>query len=192
MRRMLDPRIFCPLLMVMLLAAACGGDDDTTAASDATTTTVATSDRSSDDAATGDVLEVAAAEGDLNMFLAATEAAGVMDGLHGTGPFTVFIPTDAAFSSYLEKAGMTQAEVFADTAALRRLVDHHIVNMKDDAEMVMSMAGQSLTTAAGTELDVSVEGETVMVDDATITRYDIAATNGVIHVIDGVLVPPEA
>ena len=56
-------------------------------------------------------------------FLEATEAAGIMDGLHGTGPFTVFIPTDEAFDAYLEEAGMTQAEVFArcrDAASPRR------------------------------------------------------------------------
>ena len=62
------------------------------------------------------MLAVAAAEGDLGTYLEATEAAGIMDGLHGAGPFTVFIPTDDAFDAYLEDAGMTQAEVFGDAA----------------------------------------------------------------------------
>ena len=115
-----------------------------------------------------------------------------MDGLHGSGPFTVFIPTDDAFSAYLNDSGMSQAELFGDSAAVRRLVEHHIVNMAEDADMVMSMAGQSLPTAAGTSLDVTVDGEIVMVGDATVLRYDIQATNGVIHVIDDVLIPPEA
>jgi uncharacterized surface protein with fasciclin (FAS1) repeats len=120
------------------------------------------------------------------------ESAGIMDGLHGTGPFTVFIPTDEAFSAYLDEAGMSQAELFADATLLRRVVEHHIVNMNEDADMVMSMAGQSFPTAAGTELDVTVDGDIVMVGDATVLRYDITASNGVIHVIDGVLIPPDA
>jgi uncharacterized surface protein with fasciclin (FAS1) repeats len=57
--------------------------------------------------------------------------------------------------------------------------------------MVMAMDGQSFTTAAGTPLEVTVEGDTVMVGDATVERYDIQASNGVIYVIDAVLVPPE-
>ena len=72
---------------------------------------------------------------------------------------------------------------------LRRLIEHHIVKMTEDAEMVMAMDGQSFTTAADTMLDVTVDGDTVMVGDATVERYDIQASNGVIHVIDTVLIP---
>lgn len=64
--------------------------------------------------------------------------------------------------------------------------------MSEDAEMVMAMNGRSFTTAAGTSLSVSVEGDTVMVGGATVERYDIQASNGVIHVIDTVLIPPAA
>ena len=137
----------------------------------------------------GDVLEVAAAEGDLNTFLAALEAAGIMEDFHGEGPFTLFIPTDEAFSAYLAEAGMSQAEVFAGAEMLQAILNHHIVNMMEDAEMVMGMAGQSFTTAGGQALEVTVEGETVMVGEATVERYDIHASNGVIHVIDTVLIP---
>jgi uncharacterized surface protein with fasciclin (FAS1) repeats len=179
------------LMLITLVAAACGDDDDT-AATSTTTTAEAPESRGSGDTETGDVLEVAAAEGDIDTFLEATEAAEVMDGLHGTGPFTLFAPSDEAFDAYLSEAGMTQAEVFADPASLRRLVDHHIVNMDEEADMVMAMDGQSFTTAAGTDLDVTVDGDTVMVGDATVERYDIRASNGVIHVIDTVLVPPDA
>jgi uncharacterized surface protein with fasciclin (FAS1) repeats len=192
MLRLLTRRSLASLMIVVtLVAAGCGDDDDNTAATD-TTDAAASDTTAADDAAVGDVLEVAAGEGDLNTFLSALEPAGIMDGLHGTGPFTVFIPTDDAFSAYLDEAGMSQAELFADTALLRRVVKHHIVNMTEDADMVMSMAGQSFATAAGTELDVTVAGEIVMVGNATVVRYDIAASNGVIHVIDDVLVPPDA
>ena len=178
------------MAVVALVAAGCGDDDGTDAADP---TEAGTSDTmAADPAAAGDVLEVAAGQGDLDTFLAALEPAGIMDGLHGAGPFTVFVPTDDAFSAYLDEAGMSQAELFADTALLRRVVEHHIVNMTEDADMVMSMAGQSLATAAGTQLDVTVVGDVVMVGDATVLRYDIIASNGVIHVIDRVLVPPDA
>jgi uncharacterized surface protein with fasciclin (FAS1) repeats len=180
-------RSLAGLVLVAAIAAGCGDDDDTTSATDTTEATATTAG-----ATTGDILEVAAAEGDVNTFLAATEAAGIMNGLHGEGPFTVFVPTDEAFSAYLEDAGMSQAEVFADPAALRKVVEHHIVNMNEDSEMVMSMAGQSFTTAAGTSLEIAVDGDTVLVGDATVLRYDIQASNGVIHVIDSVLVPPAA
>jgi len=193
MLRSLTRNTLVCLLLVTLVAAGCGDDDDDGAA--ASTTQAAAADDMATTSAVeqmdDDVLAVAAAEGDLETFLEATEAAGTMDGLHGTGPFTVFIPTDAAFEAYLGDAGMTQAEVFGDAAALRRVVDHHIVEMSEDAEMVMAMDGQSFTTAAGTPLEVTVDGDTVMVGDATVERYDIQASNGVIHVIDAVLVPPE-
>jgi uncharacterized surface protein with fasciclin (FAS1) repeats len=180
---LLTRRTITAVMLTAIVAAGCGGDGDSSATSSAPTTAAVTTP-------TGDVLEVAAVEGDLATFLSATEAAEIMDGLHGTGPFTVFAPTDEAFTAYLEEAGMTQTEVFSDPAMLRRLVEHHIVNMNEDAEMVMAMAGESLTTAAGTPLDVTVDGDTVMVGDATVVRYDLQATNGVVHVIDAVLVPP--
>ncbi|HEX9643134.1 MAG TPA: fasciclin domain-containing protein [Acidimicrobiia bacterium] len=184
-----------------LVAAACGdsgGTDTTSPASQPTAapsaTTAAPDDEMTDDEMTddemGDVLEVASAEGDLGVFLAALEAAGTMDDFHGDGPFTLFIPTDQAFADYLSEAGMTQDEAFAGAEMLQALVDHHIVAMEEDADMVMGMAGESFTTMGGTSLDVTVDGETVMVGDATILRYDLHASNGIIHVIDQVLPPP--
>jgi len=182
-------RRFALILMLSgMIAAACGGSASTTttAAPPLTTTEAPVAEEM------GDVLEVAAAEGDLNTFLAALEAAGIMEDFHGDGPFTLFIPTDEAFAAYLAEAGMSQAEVFAGAEMLQAILNHHIVNMMEDAEMVMGMAGQSFTTAGGQALEVTVEGETVMVGEATVERYDIHASNGVIHVIDTVLIPSEA
>lgn len=190
MLRSFSRRALVSLMLVAFVAAGCSDDNDDTASTATTNAPARTG--GSDATEGGDVLEVAAAEGDLGTFLEATEAAGIMDGLHGAGPFTVFIPTDEAFAAYLTQAGMTQTEAFADPSMLRRLVQHHIVNMTEDAEMVMQMNGRSFTTAAGTAVAVSVDGETVMVGDATVDRYDISAANGVIHVIDAVLTPPQA
>lgn len=181
-------RFILVLTLLSVITAACGGSASTTttAAPAPTTTTAAAAEEM------GDVLEVAAAEGDLNTFLAALEAAGIMGDFHGEGPFTLFIPTDEAFSAYLAEAGMSQAEVFAGAEMLQAILNQHIVNMMDDAEMVMGMAGQSFTTAGGQPLEVTVEGEIVMVGAATVERYDIHASNGIIHVIDTVLIPAGA
>ncbi|MGH8924678.1 MAG: fasciclin domain-containing protein [Acidimicrobiia bacterium] len=180
-------RLMVALMSLAMIAAACGGSaSTTTTAAPAPTTTEAVAEDM------GDVLEVAAAEGDLSTFLAALEAAGIMEDFHGEGPYTLFIPTDEAFSAYLSEAGMSQAEVFAGAEMLQAILNHHIVNMMEDAEMVMGMAGQSFTTVGGQALEVTVEGETVMVGEATVERYDLLASNGVIHVIDTVLIPSAA
>ena len=183
------------LALAAIIGAACG--DDSTSS-----TTQQPTDSMVDDSMVdgeGDILAVAAAEGDLGTFLAALEAAGIMDGLHGAvrimdglhgaGPFTVFVPTDEAFAAYLAEAGMDQAALFADPAALKELLDNHVVAKSEPSDMVMQMDGQTFTAASGELLHVEVDGEVVTVGGARILRYDIVASNGVIHVIDGVLVP---
>ena len=189
-------RHLVPLLALLaLVAVACGGSAaTTTTAAPVTTTTDATTttEEMTDEEMMGDVLEVAAAEGDLGVFLDALGAAGIMDDFHGDGPFTLFIPTDEAFNEYLNEAGMSQEEVFAGAEMLQAILNLHIVNMMEDAEMVMGMSGESFTTAGGESLEVTVDGDVVMVGSATIERYDIEASNGVIHVIDTVLIPPTA
>lgn len=182
------------LLALLALIAACGGSATSTTAVPTTTSTeaTATTEEMTEEEMMGDVLEVAAAEGDLGVFLDALGAAGIMDDFHGEGPFTLFIPTDEAFNSYLDEAGMSQEEVFAGAGVLQAILNYHIVNMMEDAEMVMGMSGESFTTASGEALEVTVDGDVVMVGNATIERYDLEASNGVIHVIDTVLIPPTA
>jgi uncharacterized surface protein with fasciclin (FAS1) repeats len=187
-------RLIVLLALLTFLAAACGDSATSTTTAPAPTTTAATTttEEMTEEEMMGDVLEIAAAEGDLGIFLDALGAAGIMDDFHGEGPFTLFIPTDEAFNSYLDEAGMSQEEVFAGAEMLQAILNYHIVNMMEDAEMVMGMSGESFTTASGQALEVTVDGEVVMVGSATIERYDIEASNGVIHVIDTVLIPPTA
>jgi transforming growth factor-beta-induced protein len=197
-------RLALLLAMLGLVATACGGGagtDTTTSAGAETPTTeemmddTATTEEMMDDEAEmmdDDVLAVAASEGDLGIFLAATEAAGIMEDFHGEGPFTLFVPTDEAFAAYLDAAGMSQEEAFAGAEKLQSILGYHVVRMMEDSEMVMGMDGDTFTTLNGAPLEVSVDGETVMVGDATILRYDLGASNGVVHVIDTVLIPPEA
>jgi uncharacterized surface protein with fasciclin (FAS1) repeats len=173
------------LMSVLLLLAACGDDASTTTSPEADHTS--TTEEMIDE----DVLAVAEAEGDLGTFLAALEAAGIMEDFHGEGPFTLFIPTDEAFAAYLEQNEMSQEEAFAGAEMLQSILGYHVVTMAEDSEMVMGMDGQTFTTLNGAPLEVSVDGETVMVGEATVLRYDVVASNGVIHVIDSVLTPPE-
>jgi uncharacterized surface protein with fasciclin (FAS1) repeats len=196
------------LTLLGLALAACGGEGASTttalAAAETSTTeemmdeTTTTEEMMDDEETTtteemmdDDVLAVAEAEGDLGTFLAATEAAGIMEDFHGEGPFTLFIPTDDAFAAYLDGAGMSQEEAFAGAEMLQSILGYHVVTMMEDSEMVMGMDGQTFTTLNGAPLEVTVDGDNVMVGAATILRYDIDASNGVIHVIDAVLTPPE-
>jgi uncharacterized surface protein with fasciclin (FAS1) repeats len=194
------------LMSVALLLAACGGGTSTTtspAAADSSTTeemmdeTTTTEEMMDDETSTteemmDDVLAVAEAEGDLGTFLAALDEAGVMEDFHGEGPFTLFIPTDEAFAAYLDHNDMSQEEAFAGAEMLQSILGYHVVTMAEDSEMVMGMDGQTFTTLNGAPLEVTVDGDTVMVGEATILRYDIVASNGVVHVIDTVLAPPDA
>lgn len=192
-------RLALLLTLLGLLVAACGDDgggvtpttvtDTTEQMMDDTSTTEKMDDE--EEVMDDDVLAVAAAEGDLSTYLDALESAGIMEDFHGEGPFTLFIPTDEAFTAYLDGAGMSQEEAFAGAEMLQSILGFHVVTMMEDSEMVMGMDGQTFTTLNGAPLEVTVDGDTVMVGDATILRYDMSASNGVVHVIDTVLIPPE-
>ena len=196
-------RLVLLLALVGLLVVACGGgeegaSDTTEEMMDETSTTEEMMDETSTTEMQGDeemmdddVLAVAAAEGDLGIFLDALDSAGIMEDFHREGPFTLFVPTDDAFGAYFDEAGMTQEEAFAGAEMLQSIVGFHVVAMMEDSEMVMGMDGQTMTTMNGAPLEIAVDGETVMVGDATVLRYDIESSNGVIHVIDTVLIPPE-
>jgi uncharacterized surface protein with fasciclin (FAS1) repeats len=175
--------------------AAAAADSSTTEMMDDTSTTemmddTSTTEMTDEETMEDDVLAVAEAEGDLGTFLAALDAAGIMEDFHGEGPFTMFVPTDEAFAAYLEQNDMSQEDAFAGAEMLQSILGYHVVTMTEDSEMVMGMDGQTFTTLNGAPLEVSVNGDTVMVGEATILRYDIVASNGVVHVIDTVLTPP--
>ena len=150
------------------------------------------SDDMSDDemaAADGDLLVVAAGRDDLTILVAAVEAAGLTGALTGDGPFTIFAPNDEAFEEYLGEMGMTAEDALADTEFLSTLLQGHVVEAGDDSAMVAGMVDNPFVSLAGTELPVTVDGDTITIGGATIVEADIFATNGVIHVIDTVLAP---
>ena len=140
-------------------------------------------------AAEGDLLVVASGRDDLTILVAAVEAAGLTGALSGDGPFTIFAPNDEAFMDYLGEMGMTAEDALADTEFLSTLLQGHVVEAGDDSAMVAGMVDNPFVSLAGTELPVTVDGDTITIGGATIVEADIFATNGVIHVIDTVLAP---
>ena len=129
-----------------------------------------------------DIVDTAVAAGNFKTLATALTAAGLVDTLKGKGPFTVFAPTDAAFAK-IPKADLDA--LLKDKAKLTAVLTYHVVAGKVIAADVK--AGK-VKTVQGSELTVSTTGG-VLVDKAKVTATDIVANNGVIHVIDSVIMP---
>jgi uncharacterized surface protein with fasciclin (FAS1) repeats len=127
-------------------------------------------------------VDVAVKAGSFKTLVAAVQAAGLVDTLKGPGPFTVFAPTDEAFAK-VPKA--TLDALLKDKAALTKVLTYHVVSGK---VMAADVKAGKVKTVQGQELTVKTDGG-VMVDSAKVTATDIAASNGVIHVIDTVMLP---
>jgi uncharacterized surface protein with fasciclin (FAS1) repeats len=166
-------------------------DDEMTETTDDMSDDEMSDDMSDDEmaAAEGDLLVVASGRDDLTILVAAVDAAGLTGALTGEGPFTIFAPNDEAFEAYLGEMGMTAEDALADTEFLSTLLQGHVVEAGDDVAMVAGMVDNPFVSLAGTELPVTVDGDTITIGGATIVEADIFATNGVIHVIDTVLAP---
>ncbi|MCA3219520.1 MAG: fasciclin domain-containing protein [Burkholderiales bacterium] len=130
-----------------------------------------------------DIVDTAVAAGQFNTLATALKAAGLVDTLEGPGPFTVFAPTDAAFAK-IPKADLDA--LLKDKAKLTAVLTYHVVPGR---VMAKDVKPGSVKTIQGSALTVKTEGGKVMVDNATVTRTDITASNGVIHVIDRVVLP---
>ena len=116
---------------------------------------------------------------------AAVQAAGLVTTLEGTGPFTVFAPTDAAFAAIQKDVdNLLKPE---NKAKLASILTYHVVSGKHMAADLED--GAELTTVQGEKLKVSVKGDKVMIGEANVTTADVAASNGVVHLIDKVLLP---
>lgn len=180
-------KLFALLLAFTLVAAACGDDDDEPAA------TASGEPETSDDGAAaegpGTVVDVAVGAGSFPTLVAALTEAELVDTLSGDGPFTVFAPTEEAFADALEALGLTAEELLASDG-LGDILTYHVVPGKVLAADVVGLDGQSVATVNGAEVTVTVDGDTVMINGATVVQTDIDASNGVIHVIDSVLLPP--
>ena len=132
-----------------------------------------------------DIVAVAAGNGSFNTLVAAVKAAGLVETLQGTGPFTVFAPTDEAFAK-LPKGTVEELLKPENKEKLVAILTYHVVAGKVMAADVKTMKAK---TVNGKELDVKVTDGAVTVDNAKVVKTDVAASNGVIHVIDTVLLP---
>jgi uncharacterized surface protein with fasciclin (FAS1) repeats len=130
-------------------------------------------------------VDIAVAAGDFETLVAAVTAAGLVDTLKGDGPFTVFAPTDAAFNAL--PAGTLEALLADPSGALTDILLYHVVSGAAFSSDLSD--GMTITTVGGGTLTVGVSADGVTINDARVVVADIEASNGVIHVIDTVLVP---
>ncbi len=133
-----------------------------------------------------DIVDVAISAGSFNTLVAAVQAAGLVETLKGDGPFTVFAPTDEAFAKL--PAGTVESLLEPENRdQLIAILTYHVVPGKVMASDVVGLS--SATTVQGQDLEVSIKDGAAMVDNAKIIQTDISASNGVIHVIDTVVLP---
>jgi uncharacterized surface protein with fasciclin (FAS1) repeats len=161
-------RYFIAVCGVALLAACGGGDDDPT------------------------VLGVAQSNPQFSVLAEAVTAAGLDSTLNGAGPFTVFAPTDAAFTALLGELGISKAQLLADKPLLTAVLTYHVLPAKVLKASVPT--GKAIATVQGGIFKVEAAGTALTIQDgrnriANITATDLAASNGVVHVVDKVLLP---
>ena len=188
------------VIAASLLFVACGDDKDdaaaeTTAAAAETTaaptetmapsTDPMTSETMAEDP--GTIVDIAIGNPDFSTLVAAVTAAGLVETLSGEGPFTVFAPTNDAFAAL--PAGLVDKLLLPENKdVLTQILTYHVVSGK---VMSTDVAAGEVPSVEGSPITVTVDGGTVMLNDsATVTAVDIEASNGVIHVIDAVILPP--
>lgn len=130
-----------------------------------------------------DIVDTAVSAGSFTTLVAAVKAAGLVDTLKGAGPFTVFAPTDEAFAKL--PAG-TVDSLLKDIPKLKKILTYHVVSGKVMAADVVKL--KSAKTVEGSEVKIDASNG-VKINDSTVTTPDVAADNGVIHIIDSVLLP---
>lgn len=161
-----------------LTLAACGSDDNSDTTTAATTTAAAASGET--------IAAAAAATPDLSTLVSALQAADLVETLEGEGPFTVFAPTNEAFAAIQPTVDNLLKPANKDE--LTKVLTYHVVPGTYTSADLKN--GQKLKTVEGQDLTVSIKDGTVKVNDATVEKADIETSNGVVHIIDGVLVPP--
>ncbi len=136
-----------------------------------------------------DIVDIAVNDGRFTTLVAAVQAAGLVDTLKSEGPFTVFAPTDDAFATALAALNVNPADLLADTEMLTDILLYHVVAGAVRAEQVVTL--DSATTVQGSDIAISVQdGRVFLNGDVEVIITDIEASNGIIHVIDFVLLPP--
>ena len=177
---------------LLFTTAACSSDETTST----TTTAEATPTADTGDTATGNIVDVAVSAGSFTVLTELLTAAGLVETLSGPGPFTVFAPTDEAFEAEAAELGIPLdkriADLIADPELLTDFLLYHVVSGNLPATEVVTLNGQEVETLSGEKWTVIVDGESVSIEDGfgrivKVIDVDVAASNGVIHVIDRVL-----
>jgi len=174
-------RVFGAVALLGFGLAACGSDDD---------------DVFVPPPAPKNIVEVAQGNPDLSILVEAVVAADLVDTLSSPGPFTVFAPTNDAFVKLLGELGVTKDELLADTALLTRVLTYHVLAVKVPAADVAGVLGKAITTVETGIFKIDdVAGELTITDESNrtskITATDVEASNGVIHLIDTVILPSD-
>lgn len=137
----------------------------------------------------GTIVDVASGNSDFSTLVAAVSAADLVSTLQSAGPFTVLAPTNAAFAKL--PAGTVDTLLKPENKAqLVSILTYHVIAGKVPASTVVTLNGKSVATVQGASVRITVSGGKVKVNNANVTATDIQASNGVIHVIDSVLLPP--
>jgi uncharacterized surface protein with fasciclin (FAS1) repeats len=177
--------IYAVAVALMIFATACAPVATPAAAPAAEPTATAAAEAEAP-AATADIVDTAIAAGSFTTLVAAVEAAGLVETLKGEGPFTVFAPTDDAFAAIPAE---TLTALLADPSGdLTQILLYHVVPGKVMAADVTD--GLEAATVQGAPVTFSIADGVVKINDATIVTTDIETSNGVIHVIDAVIMPP--
>ncbi len=163
------------IVAVPFVVAACGEEEEATPAP-ATSSPMAE-----------DIVGTAVAAGSFTTLTAALEAAELVDTLKGEGPFTVFAPTDEAFAALPE--GTVDTLLADPKGDLTQILTYHVVPGKVMSTDITD--GMTATTVQGEDITFTIKDGSVYVNDAMVVTADIETSNGVIHVIDGVLIPPK-
>jgi branched-chain amino acid transport system substrate-binding protein len=140
------------------------------------------------------ITDIVLGNGDLSTLVAAALAAdpALLGVIAGPGPITVFAPSNAGFEAAFADMGMSMSDLSANPALLNALLAYHVVEGTYTAEDLIALDGQTLTTFGGAELSITVvDGIVTLNDSVSVVEADLMASNGVIHIIDYVLVPPE-
>jgi len=146
------------------------------------------SEEAASEASAGTVVDVAASDESFSILVEAVKAAGLAETLSAEGPYTVFAPTNEAFEA-LPPETLDQLLQPENQQMLAQILSYHVVPQEVPSSAVST---GEVDTVAGAPLEVTVDGESVMVNNATVIQTDIEASNGVIHAVDQVILPPDA
>lgn len=169
--------LFAIVSLLSLVAVACGDDDEGDSGEPAATPTQPAAELK-------DIVDTAVGAGNFTTLATALEAAGLVETLKGPGPFTVLAPTDAAFAAL--PAGTVEG-LLADPEKLKAILTYHVIAGDVPSSDVVKLT--EAETVNGQKVKIMVDGSKVMIDGATVTTPDVKASNGVIHIIDRVLLP---